>query len=477
MPILILVICALALYIDFMPGAKFVLLTDPNSGFGHSLETKLGLDLRGGFSATYQALPVADSTGKLIYPSSGDMSQIRTIIENRVNGTGIGEIVVETKGSDQLTVEVPGATNPDQIQSLVGQQGLLTFIPLDRATYGYMNVTATGSTPVAGTKTVPNEGTVIDSSAYPKPLFDGKQVDGDPNQTHAFYDTAASTPLWTVVLHLKTEAAATFATWSAANIGNYFMIVMDNTVISAPYIREAIPNGTASISGSMDKTSATNLATVLQYGALPFPLNNATFTQIPATLGKTFMDQTLFAGAIGIGLVMLFMLIYYRLPGAVACIALTYYGIAVLAIFRIVPVTLSLAGIAGFVLSVGMAVDANILIFERTKEELRSGKTLQSAMEAGFNRALTSIIDSNVSTLITATILYFGGSPTVKGFALVLAIGVLASMFTAVTVSRRMLRLVVHQEFAQHAWLYGVTDEEFKARAVRMGRREARGRV
>jgi len=197
--------------------------------------------------------------------------------------------------------------------------------------------------------------------------------------------------------------------------------------------------------------------------------------------GRTHVDrqlaETLFAGAIGIGLVMLFMLIYYRLPGAVACIALTYYGIAVLAIFRIVPVTLSLAGIAGFVLSVGMAVDANILIFERTKEELRSGKTLVSAMEAGFNRALNSIIDSNVSTLITAAILYFGGSPTVKGFALVLGIGVLTSMFTAVTVSRRMLRLVVHQEFAQHARLYGVTDEEFKARAVRMGRREARGRV
>ena len=180
---------------------------------------------------------------------------------------------------------------------------------------------------------------------------------------------------------------------------------------------------------------------------------------------------------IGILLVMIFMLIYYRLPGAIACVALSYYGVVVLAAFRIIPVTLTLAGIAGFVLSVGMAVDANILIFERTKEELRSGKTLVSAMEAGFNRALNSIIDSNVSTLITATILYFGGSATVKGFALVLGIGVLTSMFTAVTVSRRMLRLVVHQEFAQRAWLYGVSDEEFKARAVRMGRREARGRV
>jgi len=158
--------------------------------------------------------------------------------------------------------------------------------------------------------------------------------------------------------------------------------------------------------------------------------------------------------------------------------ALTYYGLTVLAVFRIVPVTLTLAGIAGFVLSVGMAVDANILIFERTKEELRAGKTLVSATEAGFNRAWNSIFDSNMSSLITASILYFGGSATIKGFALVLMIGVATSMFTAVTVSRTLLRAVVKQRFAQKAWLHGVTDEEFQARAVSVrSRREARTRV
>jgi preprotein translocase subunit SecD len=172
------------------------------------------------------------------------------------------------------------------------------------------------------------------------------------------------------------------------------------------------------------------------------------------------------------------MLIYYRLPGAVACIALAYYGIVVLALFRVVPVTLTLAGIASFVLSVGMAVDANILIFERTKEELRTGKTLVSATEAGFNRAWNSILDSNVSSLITASILYFGGSATIKGFALVLIIGVATSMFTAVTMSRTLMRFVVKQNFAQKAWLFGVTDEEFQARAATgRTRREARGRV
>jgi preprotein translocase subunit SecD len=195
-------------------------------------------------------------------------------------------------------------------------------------------------------------------------------------------------------------------------------------------------------------------------------------------LGASFLNQTLLAGAIGILLVLAFMLIYYRLPGVVACLALGYYAVAVLAVFRIVPVTLTLAGVAGFVLSVGMAVDANILIFERTKEELRAGKTLVTAVEAGFNRAWNSILDSNVSSLITASILYFGGSATIKGFALVLIIGVATSMFTAVTVSRSLMRFVVKQKFAERAWLFGVSNEEFQARALPgRSRREARGRV
>jgi protein-export membrane protein SecD len=460
------------MYIDFFPGAKFFVLSNVNAGMS-PLETKLGLDLKGGYSVTYQAQPIANADGSFNYPDSGAMAEIRNIVEQRVNSTGAGEIVVETHGGDQITVEVPGATNPQQIRDLVGQSGQLTFIPLDRTKFGYMNTTTSAA--VAGTQPVPVAGTDVSAGGYGTPLFKGDQVDGNSSNTFAKLNT--NTNKWAVELTLKSGASATFSTWSSNNVGSYFMIVLDNKVVETPYIQEAITTGQAEISGGFDKTSANQLATILQYGALPYPLHKLTDDNIPATLGKTFTDQTLFAGAIGILLVMLFMLVYYRLPGMVACIALTYYGVAVLALFRIVPVTLSLAGVAGFVLSVGMAVDANILIFERTKEELRSGKTLVSAMEAGFNRALNSIIDSNVSTLITAAILYFGGSPTVKGFALVLGIGVLTSMFTAVTVSRRMLRLVVHQEFAQHARLYGVTDEEFKARAVRMGRREARGRV
>src|SRR5665811_554466 len=202
-------------------------------------------------------------------------------------------------------------------------------------------------------------------------------------------------------------------------------------------------------------------------------------TRVRSSAASDVYKRQLFAGAVGIGLVLLFMLVYYRLPGLISCLALTYYGIAVLAVMRIIPVTLTLAGIASFVLSVGMAVDANILIFERTKEELRAGKTLATAVEAGFNRAWNSIFDSNVSSLITASILFFGGSSTIKGFALVLIIGVATSMFTAVTVSRTLLRFVVKRQTAQKAWLFGVSDEEFQARAMggRLARRENRGRV
>jgi preprotein translocase subunit SecD len=196
---------------------------------------------------------------------------------------------------------------------------------------------------------------------------------------------------------------------------------------------------------------------------------------IDPTLGAEFLRSSLLAGAIAIFLVIMFMLLHYRLPGAVASFALVYYALLVYALFRLIPVTLTLAGIAGFVLSVGMAVDANILIFERTKEELRLGKSLPQAIEAGFARAWNSILDSNVSSLITAMILYLFGSSVIQGFALVLIIGVLASMFTAITVTRSILRILVTREWARKAWLYGVSDSEFTARPTTRGlRREPR---
>ena len=475
-PILILILGALAIFID-IPGSQFLVLSNVNGGFSQPLHTKLGLDLKGGYSVTYQAQPATDpKTGVVSYPDSGSMSTIQGIIESRVNSSGTLEAVVQTQGTDQIVVEVPGAANPETIRNLVGASGSLTFIPLDRTTYCYVNTTANPIADVAGTLPIPAAGSQV-TSAMGTPLFFGDQVDG--SQVRAYLDTTKTPALWTVNLGLKSTGSAAFSTWSSANVGSYFMIVMDGKVVQTPpYIAEAITGGQAQISGNFTSESANQLATVLKYGALPFSLSFLTDKDVPATLGQSFLNETLLAGAIGIGLVLLFMLVYYRLPGAIACLALAYYALAVYAMFRIIPVTLTLAGIAAFVLSVGMAVDANILIFERTKEELRAGKTLVSGIEAGFNRAWNSIFDSNMSSLITASILYFLGSPTIKGFALVLIIGVATSLFTAITVSRTLMRFVVKQKFAEKAWLFGVSNEEFQARALpgRL-RREARGRV
>jgi protein-export membrane protein SecD len=450
-PILILVVLAAALIVDFWPGLTLP-GTGPDGG-SRTVETKLGLDLVGGLQVEYRALPVGDKA-----PDAGAMATIKQIVENRVNSTGVVEPVVQTQGVDRIVVELPGVNDPDPIRKLLGATGRLDFIPLPPEKYG------TGS--AAGTYQA------IQGQPLPTeeaPLFAGDQVD----QAFASQDSGGARA---VGFRLKDEGAKLFGEYTSANVGNYFAIVLDGIVVSAPVIQSAITGGDGIItggSGGFSVTEMNDLITVLAYGSLPFPLKEEGFQDIGATLAGFSLDRILLAGAIAVFLVFLFMLVYYRLPGLVACLALVYYALVVLAIFRLIPVTLTLAGIAGFVLSMGMAVDANVLIFERMKEELRLGKSLPAAMEAGFNRAWNSILDSNVSSLITATILYAFGSSTIRGFALVLIIGVLVSMFTAITVTRTMLRFIVPNEWARKPGLYGLKDEEFTG--ARGGRPVLRG--
>lgn len=446
-PILILVIGVLALVIDFWPKLR---LPDANSDTGSRVvETKLGLDLQGGLSVEYRVVPVGDRT-----PTLADLAVVRDIIERRVNSTGVVEPVVVTQGTDRIIVELPGEQDTTTVRRLVGTTGRLDFVPI----------------PTSQT-TPPAEGQTLDLGVY-KPLFSGDQLasanvgqDQNGNRTVNFV--------------LKEEGKNLFADWTARHVGEFFAITLDGVVISAPRINSSIPGGNVEISsgnaiGGFSKSVAENLVNVLKFGSLPFPVEELSSDTISPTLGQEFLTRSLLAGFIGILLVLVFMLIHYRLPGLIAGLALMYYTLVVLAIFRLIPVTLTLAGIAGFVLSVGMAVDANILIFERTKEELRLGKSLASAIEAGFNRAWNSILDSNVSSLITAFILYFFGSSTIQGFALVLIIGVLTSMYSAIVVTRTLLRFVVARSWAQRPGLYGVTREEFVVRPA--GRvREARG--
>ena len=456
-PIIIVVIGILFLIVDFWPKLSIPNFTDPSGGT-RVLETKLGLDLVGGLQVIYSLQPVNG-----VEPDAAALATTQTIIENRVNSTGVAEPVVQTEGTNRVIVELPNAKNPDEIRALLVQTGKLDFIPLPPAEYG------TGSS--AGTYQA------VEGQPLPtmeKPLFGGDQID-------QAYPTTDQTGLRAVGFRLKSTGSQLFADYTSKHVGEFFAIVLDGSVVSAPVIQSAITGGTGIITGGGTGFTAAqmnNLITVLNYGSLPFPLKEESDTEIGATLAGFSLDRILLAAAIAVLLVFLFMLVYYRLPGLVACMALIYYALLVLAIFRLIPVTLTLAGIAGFVLSIGMAVDANILIFERMKEELRSGKMLNSAMEAGFNRAWNSILDSNVSTLITATILYLFGSATIRGFALVLIIGVLCSMFTAITVTRTILRWVVRHEWARVPRLYGLREEEFTARTLLAGRRgEARTRA
>ena len=459
-PILIAVIGLLALVIDFFP--NFALPSFQQGETPRKIETKLGLDLQGGLKVEYRVDPNGDRT-----PTLADVAVVKDIIERRVNATGVAEPVVVTSGTDRIVVEVPGISDTTAIRRLVGRTGSLQFVPIPAGmtpppAQSPLDMTNAPECPENGTPTQPCE------------LFGGEEL----GSSSVGQDQQGRR---TVNFTLKPTGRDLFAAWTASHIQQYFAIVLDNVVISAPVINEPIPGGNVQISsgglGGFSRAEADELVNILKFGSLPFPVEELASDTIDPTLGQEFLNASLLAGGIAITLVILFMLIHYRLPGLIASFALLYYAIIVLALFRLIPVTLTLAGIAGFVLSVGMAVDANILIFERMKEELRSGKSLAQSIEAGFARAWNSILDSNVSSLITASILYLFGSSVIQGFALVLILGVLCSMFTAITVTRTILRLVVQNEWSRQARLYGVSESEFTARpTTRTGlRREAKG--
>lgn len=278
----------------------------------------------------------------------------------------------------------------------------------------------------------------------------GKQL----QKAQVVFDPQTNQP--NVELQFGDEGSRLFEEITGRNVNKIVGIFLDKQLISAPRVEQAITGGRAVITGNFTVEEAKLLVQRLNAGALPVPITLISQETVGASLGSAAIAQSLKAGLYGFLMVALFMLFYYRLPGLVAIFALMIYAVLVLAIFKLWPVTLTLAGIAGFILSIGMAVDANILIFERLKEELRGGKPLQGALAAGFERAWTSIRDSNVSSLITCFILAWFGSSVVKGFALTLAIGIIVSMFSAISITRTILRVVVRDAHADRLWLYGV---------------------
>lgn len=377
---------------------------------------RLGLDLAGGSHLVYQA-----DTSKV---AGGDvaaaMASLRDVVERRVNLFGVSEPIVQTEstfsGDQRLVVELPGISDVNAAIKIIGKTPQLDFMLEEKS----------------GTSTVSYVPVGVTGSSVARAQLDFRSTTGGAN--------GIQEPV--VILYLNTEGAKTFAKVTHDNVGKTLGIFLDGQAISLPVIREEIPNGQATISGNFTPAEAKQLVRDLNYGALPLPISLLQTSSVGPTLGAETLASGVTAGVAGLLLVALFMILWYRLPGLVAVVALLMYAAAVLTLFKLLPVTLTAAGIAAFILSVGMAVDANILIFERMKEEMRKGKSVREASEDGFKRAWPSIRDSNISSMITAVILFWFGTSIVKGFALVFGLGVLVSMVTAISVSRTFLLAV-----------------------------------
>ncbi len=388
--------------------------------------TKLGLDLVGGSRIVLEA-QTTDTIAKI---TPDMMSSLQFAIENRVNALGVAETVVQQAGEKRLLVEIPNISDPAKAKEFLGETAELEFKkPLD-GQYGATGWASTGLT--------------------------GKDV------RKALISTNPGGQ-WVVSLEFNDKGTKKFGKLTQELVGKPMAIFFNGELQSAPVIQEPILGGHAQISGGdsgFAYEEAKKMVDLLNAGALPVPAKIIEESLVGPTLGADSIQKSKTAGFVGIGLVMIFMLLYYRLPGAIADVALIIYSILVFAVFKIVPVTLTLAGIAGFILSIGMAVDANILIFERTKEELKAGRTLFTAINAGFDRAFTSIFDSNMTTIITCVILYFLGTSIIKGFALTLIIGVLISMFTAITVTKNFMHLLFGAGQLKHPGWFGIKQSE-----------------
>lgn len=389
-----------------------------------SLTYKLGLDLQGGTQLTYKV----DMKNIKAADQQSAFEAARNIIDRRVNFFGVGEPTIQTLklGSDyRVIVELPGLSNVASAIDLIGKTAQLTFWE--------QGPEIKGASPSAD---LPVGLSLFLGNNPIKTALTGKDL---KNSQVVFGNTSSAGPQ--VQLNFTAQGAKLFAEVTKKNVGKPLAIVLDNQVVEAPRVNQEIVNGNAVITGNFTTETAKNLAIQLNSGALPAPLSIIAQNTVGPSLGINSLKRSLFAGILGFVSIIIFMSYLYKKEGILASIALTIYIIISLAVFKFIPVTLTLAGIAGFILSIGMAVDANILIFERMREELRAGRDREVAVKLGFTRAWSSIRDSNISSLITSFILYYFGSGVIRGFALTLAIGILISMFSAIVVTRNLLEL------------------------------------
>lgn len=378
----------------------------------------LGLDLQGGVHVVLEAVDTPDAPVK-----ADSIDRVKAVIENRVNGLGLKEPIIQKEGTRRLLVELAGVKDADKAIALIDKTAMLRFVTTD------------GRVVVKGED-------LVDAQAITNPT------------TNEPY----------VALKFNAEGAKNFAAATTELVNKYpdpndpkrrIAIYLDEELLQEPSVREPITTGDAQISGGYtDLADANRVAILLRSGALPVKLEKAAVQTVGPTLGADSLAKSKKAGIAGIAAILVFMLAYYRLPGLMANIALVVYSFIVLGILAALQATLTLPGIAGFLLSIGMAVDANVIIFERVKEEIREGNSLRKALDAGFSRAFWTIFDSNVTTLLAAAVLYYFGTGPIRGFALTLSIGILASMFTAITFTRWLLKLTVDTG-VKNKFLYG----------------------
>lgn len=372
---------------------------------------KLGLDLKGGVQVRLEAK--GDVTDR-------EISQVIAIMRNRVDSLGVVEPILQKEGSNRILMELPGLESQEEAVEMIGKTAQLEFRL--------------------------NDGTVVLTG---KDLVDAQEVlyENIPFVTLTFG------PEGTKKFAEATQELAEKYEYGDPNraIGMY----LDDELLQNPQVREAIQDGKAMIEGYKDLQDARNMALLLKSGALPVPVEVIEMRTVGPTLGADSIQKSLKAGALGIAAIFVFMLILYRLPGVIACLSLILYAILLLAVTVLINATLTLPGIAGVLLSIGMCVDSNVIIYERLKEELRSGKSLRSAINSGFTRGFATILDSNITTLIAAAVLYFLGSGTIRGFAVTLSIGIVLSLFTSVSFTRFMLRLLADSRIASNPKFYG----------------------
>lgn len=394
-----------------------------NFSSNKKFDLKLGLDLAGGSRLVFEADMSKIPSNKKATALEG----VKDVIERRVNLFGVSEPVVQTsnfEGRDRIIVELPGVNDTQTAISLIGQTAQLQFAEVEE-----VPETPTSS---ASANLIPTELTGADLES-----------------ANVVFDNQTGKPV--ISLQFSSEGGAKFAEITARNIGKALPIILDNQIVSAPTVQQKITGGQAQISGSFTLDEAKQLAVQLNAGALPVPVSLVQETTIGATLGASSISQSILAGAVGISMVVVFMILAYGWLGVIADVGLIIFGVITLALYKLIPVTLTLPGIAGFMLSIGMAVDSNILIFERFKEE-KVKHNISDALEISFGRAWDSIRDANIATLVTSFVLanpldwsILPSSGPVRGFAITLALGIFISLFTGIVVSRNLLRIFVKE--------------------------------